>query len=204
MAFSERSLRNLLTPALRPVRRRMGWWGRSRRRARYMRDGIEGIAMELRTTTNAHAAILREFGARVGNDVSIHGPLQVVNADGDFRHLTIGDRVHLGTDVLIDLADEVVIEDEATLSMRCSIVTHTDVGPGPLKERRPRQQGGVRIGAGAYLGLGATVLHGVTIGAEATVGAHALVDHDVPAGATVVAPRARLAGAGGAVPGMER
>jgi acetyltransferase-like isoleucine patch superfamily enzyme len=62
----------------------------------------------------------------------------------------------------------------------------------------------VRIGAGAYLGLGATVLHGVTIGAEATVGAHALVDHDVPAGATVVAPRARLAGAGGAVPGMER
>lgn len=172
----------------------MNWLGRSRRRARYMRDGIEGIAMELRTTTNAHADILREFGASVGRDVSIHGPLQIVNADGDFRKLRIGDRVHLGTDVLIDLADEVVIEDEATLSMRCSVVTHMDVGPGPLKERRPRQQGPVSIGAGAYLGLGATVLQGVRIGAQATIGAHALVDRDVADGATVVAPRARQAG----------
>jgi acetyltransferase-like isoleucine patch superfamily enzyme len=182
----------------------MGWFGRSRRRARYLRDGIEGIAMELRTTTNLHVEILREFGASVGRDVSIHGPLQIVNADGDFRNLHLGDRVHLGTDVLIDLADEVTIEDEATLSMRCSVVTHLDVGPGPLKERRPREQGPVRIGRGAYLGLGATILHGVTVGAEATVGAHSLVDRDVAEGATVVAPRARAVGGGDGSVGLER
>ena len=64
--------------------------------------------------------------------------------------------------------------------------------PGPLREKRPRQQAPVRIGRGAYLGIGASVLHGVTIGPEATVGAHALVDRDVAAGATVLAPRARL------------
>lgn len=147
--------------------------------------------MELRTTTNAHAEILREFGATVGRDVSIHGPIHIVNAAGDFANLTIGDGVHLGTDVLIDLADSVTIDDEATLSMRCSIITHMDVGPGPLRERRPRQQGPVVVGRGAYLGIGATVLHGVTVGAEATIGAHALVDRDVAAGATLLAPRAR-------------
>lgn len=185
------SVRESLAPALRPVRERMGWFARSRRRARFLRDGIEGIAMELRTTPNAHVAILRQFGASVGRDVSIHGPLQIVNAPGDFRRLRIGDHAHLGTDVLIDLADEVTIEDFATLSMRCSIVTHMDVGPGPLRERRPRQQAPVRIGRGAYLGIGATVLHGVTIGAEATIGAHALVDRDVEPGATLLAPRAR-------------
>ena len=186
------ALRSKLAPALRPLRQRLSWWGRGRRRGRYLRDGIEGIAAELRDTPNQHLAILREFGAQVGDDVSIHGPIYIVNANGDFSNLTLGARVHLGTAVLIDLADAVVIEDEATLSMRCSIVTHMDVGPGPLREKRPRQQAPVRIGRGAYLGIGATVLHGVTIGAGATVGAHALVDRDVAAGATMLAPRARL------------
>jgi acetyltransferase-like isoleucine patch superfamily enzyme len=153
--------------------------------------------MELRTTTHEHAAILREYGATVGRDVSIHGPLHIVNADGDFRNLVIGDGVHLGTDVLIDLAERVTIEDEATLSMRCMLVTHIDVGPGPLKERRPRKTGPVRIGAGAYLGSGVTVLHGVTVGPRATLGAHALVDRDVAADGTVVSPRAGAPGGGG-------
>lgn len=188
-----RNVRNAIAPVGRPLRRGLGFFGRSRRKARYLRDGIEGIAVELRTTPNLHVQVLREFGASVGRDVSIHGPLHIVNADGDFRRLTIGDRVHLGTDVLIDLADDVTIEDGATLSMRCSLITHMDVGPGPLKETRPRQQGPVRIAAGAYLGIGATILHGVTVGSQATIGAHALVDKDVEPGATLLAPRARAA-----------
>lgn len=185
------NVRQAVAPALRPVRRSVTRMGVARRKARFLRDGIEGVAMELRTTTNAHAEILREFGATVGRDCSIYAPLHIVNADGDFRRLHIGDRVHLGADVLIDLADDVVIEDEATLSMRCTLVTHMDAGPGPLRLARPRQQGPVRVEAGAYLGAGVTVLHGVIIGREATVGAHALVNRDVPAGATVVSPLAR-------------
>lgn len=164
--------------------------GRGKRKARYLRDGIEGVAMELRTTTNNHAQILREYGAQVGEGCSLYTPLHIVNADGDFSNLAIGDRVHLGADVLIDLADRVEIGDEATLSMRCTLITHIDVGPGPLRARLPRQQAPVRIGPGAYLGAGATVLHGVTIGAEAVVGALALVAHDVAPGETVVGPRA--------------
>ena len=150
--------------------------------------------MELRTTTNNHAAILREFGATVGEGVSFHAPLHIVNADGDFSRLRIGERAHIGADTLIDLASDVTIEDEATISMRCTLITHIDVGPGVLREVRPRAEGPVRIGRGAYLGTGATILHGVTIGDGATVGAHALVDRDVAPGATVLAPRARLAG----------
>lgn len=190
------TLRSRLAPALGPTRRRLSFWGRARRKTRYLRDGIEGIAAELRDTPNQHAAILREFGATVGKDVSIHGPIYIVNADGDFSNLHLGDRVHLGTAVLIDLADRVRIEDEATLSMRASIITHMDVGPGPLKASRPRQQAPVTIGRGAYLGIGATVLHGVTIGDLATIGGHALIDKDVAPGATMLAPRVRLAASG--------
>ena len=187
------ALRAALRPLARPARQALAPLRRARWRARYLRDGIEGIAMELRSATHHHDELLRMFGAAVGRDVSIHGPIHIVNAGTDFRNLRIGSRVHLGTDVLIDLADRVTIEDEATLSMRASIVTHIDVGPGSLRERRPRDQGPVRIGRGAYLGLGATVLHGVTIGEGATIGAHALVDRDVPPGATILAPRARRA-----------
>jgi acetyltransferase-like isoleucine patch superfamily enzyme len=186
--------RRAVAPIARPLRRRLGWWGAQRRRARYLRDGIEGIAMELRRTTNAHAEILRQFGATVGRDCSIYTPLHVVNADGDFSNLVIGDRVHLGADLLIDLADRVVIEDDATLSMRCTLITHIDVGGGALRERHPRATGPVRIGAGAYLGAGATVLHGVTVGQLAVLGAQALVNRDVPEGATVVSPLARTLG----------
>lgn len=187
-------LREAARPFAGPVRAPLGWWRRQRLKARFLRDGIEGVAMELRTTTNAHAEILRQFGARVGRDCSIYTPLHIVNAGHDFSNLEIGDRVHLGSDVLIDLADRVTIEDEATLSMRCTLVTHIDVGPGPLRERRPREQGPVVVGRGAYLGSGATVLHGVRVGALATLGAHALVDRDVADGATVVSPRARSIG----------
>jgi acetyltransferase-like isoleucine patch superfamily enzyme len=187
-------LRTALAPIGRPVRAKLGFVGRARRRSRYLREGIAGICAELRASPSGQAAILREFGARVGDGVSIHAPLHIVNADGDFRRLSIGDRAHIGADVLIDLASDVTIGEEATISMRCTIISHIDVGPGPLKGARPREEGPVSIGPGAYLGAGATILHGVTIGAGARVGAHALVDRDVAAGATVAAPRARLAG----------
>ena len=188
--------RRRLAPALRPIRSRLRFLGRGRRKTRFLRDGIEGIAAELRDSVSEHVTILREFGATVGEEVSIHGPIYIVNAASDFSNLVIGDRVHLGTAVLIDLADRVTIHDEATLSMRASIVTHIDVGPGPLREQRPRQQAPVVIGRGAYLGIGASVLHGVTIGEMATIGGHALVDRDAAPGATVLVPRARLASSG--------
>jgi acetyltransferase-like isoleucine patch superfamily enzyme len=183
-------VRAAIAPFARPLRARLGWFRRRRLQARYLRDGIEGIAMELRTTTNAHAEILRQFGAQVGEGCSIYTPLHIVNAGGDFSNLVIGDRVHVGADVLFDLAERVTLEDEATLSMRCTLITHIDVGPGPVKERLPRKTGPVRIARGAYLGAGATVLHGVTVGEGAVLGAHALVNRDIAPGATVVAPLA--------------
>lgn len=145
--------------------------------------------MELRSTIDA-VPILREYGAKVGDECTIAGPLHIMNADTDFSRLRIGDRVYLGTDVLIDLADRVTVGDECSIGMRSNFITSFDVGPGPLKAKHPRKQGPIVIEPGTYLGTGVTVLHGVTIGREATVGAHCLVNRDVPAGATYVSPLA--------------
>lgn len=184
-------LRSRAAPYLRPVRKNLAFVGTSRRRARYFRDGIEGICMELRQAIDC-AAILREYGAKVGSAPSIHGPLHIMNAPGDFSRLTIGDEVYIGPDVLIDLVDTVTIGSQVAIISRSNIMTHIDVGPGPLKERRPRRHGPVVIEDGAYLGAGVTVLHGVTIGRQATIGAHCLVRKDVAAHSTYVSPEAAL------------
>ncbi len=143
--------------------------------------------MELRSTIDC-CEVLREYGAHVGKGTVVYGPFHVMNADGDFSNLHIGDNVYVGTDVLIDLADTVWVGDYVSVSARSSLVTHFDVGPGPLKAKRPHSQAPVRIEDGAYLGVSVTVLQGVTIGAEATIGAYSLLRKDVAPGSTWVAP----------------
>jgi maltose O-acetyltransferase len=55
-----------------------------------------------------------------------------------------------------------------------------------------RRSAGITVGAGAWIGAGATVLDGVAIGDRAIVGAGAVVRNDVPEGATAVGIPARL------------
>ena len=52
--------------------------------------------------------------------------------------------------------------------------------------------GGVRVGAAAFIGAGATVLPEISIGAAAVVGAGAVVTRDVAAGDVVIGNPARV------------
>jgi maltose O-acetyltransferase len=186
-----KDIRPAIAPVLHPARSVERAVARARRRVRYLHNGIEGICMELRRTIDC-VHVLRDFGAHVGDDTVVYGPLHIMNAERDFARLSIGDHVYLGSDILIDLADDVTIDDYVSIGMRSNLVTSFDVGPGPLRERRPPKHGPIVLGRGAYLGTGVTILHGVTVGAEATVGAHSLVRKDIPAGATWVTPEGRI------------
>ena len=148
----------------------------------YLVEDIDGVAAELRRLRRGHAQVLRRFGADVAQDAIIVGPLSIVNAARDFSNFRIGARTHIGSEVFIDLAERVIVEDEATISMRATIITHFDAGRSPIALDRPRQAAPVRIGSGAYLGAGATILHGVTVGARAIIAAGAVVTRDVPPG----------------------
>jgi len=194
-ARSVRALvRSLLRPAGRPARRGLDALYRARLNWVYLREDIDGIEAELRRMRSGHAAVLRQFGANVAPDAAVVGPICLVNARKDLSNLEIGPRTHVGSEVFIDLADRVRIEDGATVSMRVVIVTHLDVGRGPLIQRMPRSTGPVTIEAGAFIGAGAILLKGVTVGREAVVGAGTVIDRDVPPGATVVDPRGQRAG----------
>lgn len=130
-------------------------------------------------------SLLAQFGAAVGDGCVLHGPLVVHNAEADYRNLSIGSNVHVGRLVVLDLAERLTIEDDATVSMGATILTHADVGDRPLAEVYPRTTKPAKIGSGAWIGANATVLPGCEIGERAVVGAGAVVSELVPDGAVV-------------------
>lgn len=136
--------------------------------------------------------VLRRYGAEIGSGVRLGAPLHVHNAQRSFQNLVIGERCHVGRDVLLDLAEHVRIGDRVTISMRVTILTHTDVGDSSWSTRGlPPTKSPVVIEDDVYIGACAVIMPGVTIGRGALVGASALVLRDVPPGARVVGVPAR-------------
>jgi maltose O-acetyltransferase len=166
---------------------------RARVASRYARRGIEAVNDRLLTAYRVEAR-LAEYGARIGRDVVVHGPLIVHNAERDYAKLTVADHAHVGRLAVLDLAGAVVVERHATVSMGVTILTHTDVGESPLRERLPRSVADTRIGEASYIGANATILAGCHVGRRAVVGAGALVNRPVPDGATVAGVPARPVG----------
>jgi acetyltransferase-like isoleucine patch superfamily enzyme len=109
--------------------------------------------------------------------------------------LSIGDRVQLGRHAVIACVGSVEIEADVLTGDRVFIgdTSHdyrdprTPVALQTMTDPRP-----VRVGRGAYLGIGAIVLPGVTVGENGYVGAGAVVTKDVPARSVVVGNPARI------------
>lgn len=123
--------------------------------------------------------ILRAYGAEIGEDSRIHGPMLIIGDLHDFSGLRIGSHTHVGSDSLFDLSAAVRIGNRVTISPRCSLLTHVNVGQSALQKIYPPVRASISIEDDAYLGTGVTVLHGVTIGKCAVVAAGALVRDDV-------------------------
>lgn len=169
---------------------KLKWWFRQmvvrHPRAVASTFGFDGVVRMLETVGGGDAIqLLRCSGAEIGVGTRVVAGLAVRNAEGSFAHLHIGERCHIGAQVFLDLAGPVDIGDRVTISMRVTVLTHTDVGDSRCG--LPTSMAGVRIDDDAYLGAGAMVLPGVRIGAGAVVAAGALVNGDV-------APRTIVAG----------
>ncbi len=159
--------------------------------ARYRLRGIEVLNAALARPGRVEA-ILARYGARLGESPIIHGPLVIHNAETDYRNLEVGRNVHIGRGVFLDLTDELVIEDDAVVSMGCTLLTHADIGDRPLAVEYPRQTARTVIGAGAYLGANVTVLCGMSVGSRAVVAAGAVVTEPVPAEVVAAGVPARI------------
>jgi len=143
-------------------------------------------------------------GVELGDGVLVYGwtvfniePTGRVNV-GDGSVLVGGifmcqQEIVLGREVVISyqvtIADADFHPHDSELRRRDAEASAPFANPGhrPEIESQP-----VRIGDGAWIGIGAIVLKGVQIGAGARVGAGAVVASDVPAGAAVEGNPARV------------
>ncbi len=115
------------------------------------------------------------------------------------RHCNICSHVFIENDVII--GDRVTVKSGVQLWDGARIEDEVFIGPNvsfvndkyPRSGHREFECLPIRIGRGASIGAGATLLGGITIGERAMVGAGAVVVSDVPADALVYGNPAREA-----------
>jgi len=124
-----------------------------------------------------------------------HSWISVVECvDGVVPRLVIGDGCNLGAQLHIACVGDIEIGDEVLTAARCFIgdTYHGYEDPTtPVISQPMARPAAVRIGRGAFLGIGSVVLMGVTIGEGAYIGAGSVVTADVPDHTVVVGNPAR-------------
>ncbi len=113
--------------------------------------------------------------------------LLLQSESSDSLQVSIHPSASIGTSVYLDHATGIVIGAFASIGDEVTILQNVTIGRmAETPDRAPR------IGRGAYLSGGATILGDISIGDFAKIGAGAVVSHDVPAGCTAVGVPARL------------
>lgn len=127
--------------------------------------------------------LMKLFGAKIGKDTVIER-IRLFNLyRKGLSGLTIGDSCFLGDGVTLDLAEEIKIKNQVTLSVDTLVLTHTNVGYSdhPLQRFFPSMAKPTVFQEGSFVGVRAVILPGIVVGKFAAVAAGALVISDVPA-----------------------
>lgn len=125
-------------------------------------------------------ALLRAFGARVGQRVLIrHG----VRVQWPWK-LSIADDVWIGEDAWIITLEGVSIGADVCVSQGAMLCTGSHQHRSATFEF---DNAPIRLEPGSWVAARATVLRGVTVGSGAVVGAGAVAHRDVPASEVLIA-----------------
>ena len=109
------------------------------------------------------------------------------SASSERLQVSIHPSASIGTSVYLDHATGIIIGAESVIGDGVTMMQNVTIGRGPERPARAP-----RIGRGAYLSSGSTIIGDIGIGDFAKIGAGAVVAHDVPAGCTAVGVPARL------------
>jgi len=123
-------------------------------------------------------ALLRAFGAKIGEGVSIRAQ---VNVTFPWR-LTVGDHVWIGEEVLILSLAPVVLESDVCLSQRAFLCTGSHDFRAPKFDLITKP---ITIHARSWVAAQAFVAPGVEVGPDSMIAAGSIVLETVPPGVLV-------------------
>jgi serine O-acetyltransferase len=109
------------------------------------------------------------------------------SASSERLQVSIHPSASIGTSVFLDHATGIIIGALSEIGDDVTMMQNVTIGRGPANPVRAP-----RIGRGAYLSSGSSIIGDISVGDFAKVGAGAVVTHDVPAGCTAVGVPARL------------
>jgi len=98
-----------------------------------------------------------------------------------FAGVKMGKHIHIGGGNIFDSIhpENITIEDNVTISMRCIILSHF---VHQRKNKREWTYGKVHIGKNCFLGANVIICQPVTIGNDSAIAAGAVVTKDIPSG----------------------
>lgn len=126
-------------------------------------------------------AILRAFGAKLGNGVLIRHGVQI---QWPWK-LTMGDDSWIGVGATIVNLEQLTIGSNVCISQEAFICTGSHDYRSPVFEF---DNAPIVVEDGVWIAARAVVLRGVTVGAHSVVGANTLVVKDVSPGSLVTCP----------------
>jgi putative colanic acid biosynthesis acetyltransferase WcaF len=131
-------------------------------------------------------AVLRLFGARIGEGVLIRHGVQI---HWPWK-LSVGDHTWIGVGAWLLNLEPITIGSNVCISQQVLLCTGSHDRRSPTFEF---DNGPITIEDCVWLAARSTVLRGVRIGRGSTIGAAALITNDVDAGSTMLAPSSRAA-----------
>ena len=134
-----------------------------------------------------HPDLVNLYGCRVGANTKIGAFVEIQ------KGAVVGERCKISSHSFV--CEGVTIEDDVFVGH--GVVFINDPRPRATIHGRPQTEADwtvvrTRVGRGASIGSGATIMCGLTIGEDAMIGAGAVVTRDVAPGVTVAGVPARV------------
>lgn len=154
---------------------------------KYLFYKIVEFVLAITIVPQIRTVILRLLGTSIGKNTIILNCRFMNLYRGSFKNLTIGDNCYIGSDVLLDLAGQILIGNNVTIAERSVILTHFNIGfkDHPLQKFYPSKTGKTIINSDTFIGIGSIVLLNVHIGTGSLIGAGSVVTKNVPANTVV-------------------
>ena len=138
------------------------------------------------------AVVLKIGGATVRKGTRINRWLTIHESHGSFKKLIIGDKVHIGKHVFIDLSERVFIKDRVGLGMFSKIITHRNLGDSTLHNIHHTYCAPVAIGEDTVINANAMILPGTELSSGCIVLPASVVQGHYGDNVTLVGNPARM------------